>query len=227
MKNFFRRLATAFLLVLFWYGMYCAGIVFFAGALAASCGWIMLKEWPALERETFSLLTFFSIVSPTFLLILWACFFIKNQSSFLFFYPYLGPAMYDTSAYLVGTIFGFHKIFPSISKGKSWEGTLGGLLGLFLFHWSLDYWFSCSLSLSFLFFLSLMIAGSCFAGGACFSVLKRKAQLKDAGNLLPGHGGLLDRFDSIFATIYFLFMLMIIARFFFPIHSRVLLEKLL
>ncbi|HXL01597.1 MAG TPA: phosphatidate cytidylyltransferase [Candidatus Atribacteria bacterium] len=103
----------------------------------------------------------------------------------------------DIFAYLVGRKWGKHKIVPRISPGKSWEGLAGGigmatLTGLIL----------VTPPVSFSLFQGLLagfsIALVSFLGDIWESVLKRRAGVKNSGNFLPGHGGILDRFDSFF-----------------------------
>jgi phosphatidate cytidylyltransferase len=108
----------------------------------------------------------------------------------------------DTGAYVVGRLIGKHKLAPRISPGKTWEGVLGGLLGgvgatfgltLVLDDLPMDMWKALPLG------LLLAIAG--MAGDLVESWLKRTAGAKDSGSLVPGHGGVLDRTDSIVATL--------------------------
>ncbi len=106
----------------------------------------------------------------------------------------------DTGAYLVGRSRGKHKLMPKVSPGKTWEGFVGGV----------------ALSLSATFFLSdllgalerqnwiviaLIISVFSNAGDLVESLLKRNMGVKDSGNFLPGHGGVLDRFDGILLSV--------------------------
>lgn len=111
----------------------------------------------------------------------------------------------DTGAYLIGRKFGKTKLFPSISPKKTWEGSLGGaffgilvsLLNSYLFplyDWRL--WMGMG--------LIIVVFGSW--GDLVESMFKRSLKIKDSGKLLPGHGGVLDRFDGIFISapaVYF------------------------
>ena len=102
----------------------------------------------------------------------------------------------DTGAYLVGSAIGRRRLFPRISPGKSWEGFLGGLAIV-----------ACAALLMSPFFpelawyhrvaLSVVIVGFGTWGDLVESLIKRTAGAKDSGTLLPGHGGILDRFDSV------------------------------
>lgn len=103
----------------------------------------------------------------------------------------------DIFAYVTGSLLGKHKLCPKISPSKTWEGAVGG----FLFAMALAYvwkiWFlPCVGNMKWLVFsVSAVIAG--MAGDLLESTVKRKAGVKDSGAFLPGHGGMLDRFDSV------------------------------
>ena len=101
----------------------------------------------------------------------------------------------DTFAYLVGKAIGKHKLAPSLSPGKTWEGSFGGLIGAILAGMAFSAWIHQPLALG----ISLgVLAGTVGQIGDLFeSALKRERGIKDFGKLLPGHGGVLDRFDSL------------------------------
>ncbi|MBR2067394.1 MAG: CDP-archaeol synthase [Solobacterium sp.] len=103
----------------------------------------------------------------------------------------------DTAAYFFGTFFGKHKFAPKVSPNKTWEGTIGGyLVGAILsFITSLFLLKNMPMSLRIVSSLILPFVG--IVGDLSFSLIKRKFNLKDFGSVLPGHGGLLDRVDSL------------------------------
>lgn len=107
--------------------------------------------------------------------------------------------MSDTGAYCFGSMFGKHRLFPSISPKKSWEGFFGGLLvavgssQLMALNTTLNRWEWLGLS------LIVVLFGTW--GDLVESLLKRQLNIKDSGNMLPGHGGILDRFDSSLLAI--------------------------
>lgn len=112
----------------------------------------------------------------------------------------------DTVAYYVGKAFGRHKLSPSISPGKTVEGALGGLVGNVLI--GALFKTCCFPELGWGYWIILLIGmGTLGQAGDLFeSMLKRSVQQKDSGNILPGHGGLLDRIDALlFAapTLYY------------------------
>lgn len=119
----------------------------------------------------------------------------------------------DVFQYLMGKFFGKHKIVPSISPNKTLEGFLGGVfLTIILSNFLGFFLLNSSILANSLLGLTLGIFG--FFGDVFMSYLKRKTNVKDTGNLLPGHGGLLDRMDSlIFNAPIFFWILPIILKF--------------
>jgi phosphatidate cytidylyltransferase len=108
----------------------------------------------------------------------------------------------DTFAYLAGRSFGKHKLFPSVSPKKTWEGFIGGILGTIGISVLLHYSFGI-FSIPVWMGLALVIAVFGLWGDLIQSMLKRSLDLKDSGTILPGHGGILDRFDSLLFCIPF------------------------
>ncbi|MGI9166411.1 MAG: phosphatidate cytidylyltransferase [Pyrinomonadaceae bacterium] len=103
----------------------------------------------------------------------------------------------DTGAYYVGMAFGKHKLAPSISPGKTWEGVAGGLAASFLMATIAHFWFFRELPLKWAVCLGVVMSLVGIFGDLTESALKRGAGAKDAANILPGHGGSLDRLDSL------------------------------
>lgn len=101
----------------------------------------------------------------------------------------------DSAAYFVGINFGKHKLCPKISPKKSIEGSIGGLAGGLFAATVLSWYFHKPLGLMLLLGSIVVVAGQ--FGDLVESVIKRNADVKDSGNFLPGHGGVLDRFDSL------------------------------
>ncbi|PPK88922.1 phosphatidate cytidylyltransferase [Neolewinella xylanilytica] len=116
----------------------------------------------------------------------------------------------DTGAYLAGSKFGRTPLFPRISPNKTWEGTIGGALTCVLFGYFLHLVFD-EINLIQWLVLAIIVAVFGGLGDLVESMLKRSVGVKDSGNLLPGHGGLLDRFDAFifvipFAAAYILYL---------------------
>ena len=108
----------------------------------------------------------------------------------------------DTFAFIFGSKFGKTKVFPSVSPNKSWEGSIAGLVGAILFMIILFYKdvFGGWLSLSNAITIGFITGGLSQLGDFAESLLKREAGVKDTSNFLQGHGGILDRFDSLAIT---------------------------
>ena len=116
--------------------------------------------------------------------------------------------MNDTGAYCVGSLLGRHKLFPRISPGKSWEGSVGGAIVVLLVAWAIHYFLldpdhtgKAMLSLIECLGLGLVVVIFGTWGDLVESLFKRTLGIKDSGNILPGHGGMLDRFDSSLLAI--------------------------
>ena len=108
----------------------------------------------------------------------------------------------DTGAYCVGSLLGRHKLFPRISPGKSWEGSVGGALFVLAAAWAISYFLDGAI-LTTIQWLGLGLVVAVFGtwGDLVESLFKRTLGIKDSGNILPGHGGMLDRFDSSLIAI--------------------------
>lgn len=127
--------------------------------------------------------------------------------------------MNDTGAYLCGSLLGKHKLFPRISPGKSWEGSIGG--GILVIAIAVLVWYLTDqnqlnqLGLTAIEWAGLGLTVVIFGtwGDLVESLFKRTLGIKDSGNILPGHGGMLDRFDSsllaIPAAVVYLYTIML------------------
>lgn len=139
---------------------------------------------------------------------------------------YMVPALMaawisDTCAYFVGVTMGKHKIVPHLSPKKTWEGCIGGAVGCatlimiyfgFLYMMEVgDYTVNTAVFCSLAFILGFAMSVMSQLGDWLASLIKRMCGIKDYGNLFPGHGGMLDRFDSAFFTIPMGVLLAIIA----------------
>lgn len=113
--------------------------------------------------------------------------------------------IYDTGAYLVGKNFGRHKFFERISPKKTWEGTIGGVVVAIAAAIGL-YYISDGIQVIHLLALTLIVILFGTFGDLAESLFKRSLNLKDSGSILPGHGGILDRFDTIFVSAPFVFL---------------------
>jgi len=107
----------------------------------------------------------------------------------------------DTTAYFVGRAIGRRKLAPSISPGKTVEGTLGGLAGGFAAAVLANYLLGIRLEAALIVPLALLLPIAAVLGDLAESILKRGMRVKDAGHVIPGHGGFLDRLDSLLFTV--------------------------
>lgn len=130
---------------------------------------------------------------------------------YIYFLPFIISWMTDTFAYFSGMLFGKHKLIPAVSPKKTVEGAIGGtLLGVLL---TLLYGFIIGqvsdaspnyLAIGIVAFVVSLLSQ---CGDLIMSLIKRKFEIKDYGKLFPGHGGVLDRFDSIIITASFIYFL--------------------
>jgi len=107
----------------------------------------------------------------------------------------------DSGAYLFGKLFGKHKLAPKVSPGKTWEGLIGGLLTSALISWLFGRYVPLNVVPATLLICSVIAALASVLGDLTESMFKREAGIKDSGSLIPGHGGILDRIDSLTAAV--------------------------
>lgn len=135
------------------------------------------------------------------------------QAVALMFFIAFGAFLQDAFAYFVGRAFGKHQLIARISPHKTIEGALGGWLCAFILSFIYAYFCLKDFSLPFLFILALTLPLAGQLGDLAFSLFKRYFAIKDFSNLIPGHGGVLDRCDSLFfALIYYLCTSALLAR---------------
>ena len=127
-----------------------------------------------------------------------------EKGRFLILIPFIMAFLSDTGAYFVGVTCGKHKMAPIISPKKSWEGFFGGIatamLGMVIYALVMRYAFGSAVNYVAAVLYGLLGALGAVFGDLTLSVVKRQVGLKDYGNLIPGHGGILDRFDSVLIT---------------------------
>jgi phosphatidate cytidylyltransferase len=116
---------------------------------------------------------------------------------------------FDIAAYLFGSYLGKHKLFKRISPEKSWEGFFSGLLVALLVAWPVSLWITEPGLVSWM-IIALLISLAGTAGDLVESMLKRSAGVKDSGTILPGHGGILDRFDSLILSLPLVYLFLIL-----------------
>lgn len=107
----------------------------------------------------------------------------------------------DSGAYMFGKLFGKHKLAPKVSPGKTWEGLIGGLVTSALISWLFGRYAPLNVVPMTLLACSVIAALASVLGDLTESMFKREAGIKDSGHLIPGHGGILDRIDSLTAAV--------------------------
>lgn len=126
----------------------------------------------------------------------------KHQALFLVVLGISCSWLTDTCAYFVGVLFGKHKMTPVISPKKTYEGAIGGIVGCLLLNMLILFLFNKYLFETPLFsylslaLISILLSCSSMCGDLVASVIKRNYGIKDYGKIIPGHGGIMDRFDS-------------------------------
>ncbi len=115
--------------------------------------------------------------------------------------PFVVAFLSDSGAYFIGCRFGRHKLAPTVSPNKSIEGVIGGIafsvIGMLLYCLVMQVAFKATVNYGYALLYGVIGALAGVFGDLCFSVIKRQTGIKDYGNLIPGHGGVLDRFDSM------------------------------
>lgn len=126
--------------------------------------------------------------------------FSDNLGRYLIVIPFIVAFMSDAGAYFVGMKFGKHKLAPVVSPNKTIEGLLGGFAGAMIgmvIYAIVMMLLRFEVNFGFALLYGLIGSGAGTFGDLCFSIIKRQTGIKDYGNLIPGHGGVLDRFDSL------------------------------
>jgi phosphatidate cytidylyltransferase len=209
--EFFKRLVTAIIFGFCFIGAYLHSTTLFSLSMGTILLLILIFEWPKLapikNPLIFLIISLIYPVLPVFILISITVQYRENNL-LLPLYPFLVAWTQDTFGYFVGKLTGHHKICPTISPGKSWEGLIGSILGVSILNIFIiqdlpeinlpDIIYTKTLlALILIVLFSIFLTVFAFLGGFLLSFLKRKQGLKDAGDVLPGHGGFLDRFDSV------------------------------
>lgn len=166
------------------------------------------------DRKLYSIVdTFYLIGSVFFLGVSFSLIILlRNVSLVTLVYLFLITIMTDTYAYIIGSLIGRHKLAEKISPNKSWEGTIfGSIVGTFIATLYFTNFVDSTVSISIVVFMTLFLSVLGQFGDLFFSSIKRYYGRKDFSNILPGHGGILDRFDSVlFVVLGYMFFISII-----------------
>ncbi|ABP67932.1 phosphatidate cytidylyltransferase [Caldicellulosiruptor saccharolyticus DSM 8903] len=166
------------------------------------------KNEVAAKSIVYSIFSFIYVLLPIFFLV--SLYDFENGKK-LIWLPYLVCWATDTFAYFIGITFGKRRVWSSISPKKSLEGFIGGMIGGIIAVW---FYLSilCYAKFDFKVFITGLIAGGglsviAHTGDLFASMLKREQNKKDFGYILPGHGGILDRFDSLIMVAPVIYLL--------------------
>ncbi len=161
--------------------------------------------------------TSFSDVSQCFFSTFYVIFFFIHliliikytDGKFLIWIPIIIAWLSDTMAYTFGRLFGKHKLIPAVSPKKTIEGAIGGVLGgaVFMMIYGVVCAYGFGRNVNWISLIILGVTGAILSqfGDLAASWIKREKGIKDYGNLLPGHGGVMDRFDSVLVVAPFVF----------------------
>jgi len=204
--EFIKRLITGLALGIGFWGVYFyLPPLFFSLVLGLILLLIVLCEWTRFFPTNTAI---FWILLPPYLILPFSLLIMLNHNPLyheLLLILFIIVFSFDTGSYITGTLVGKHHICQSISPKKTWEGMLGGYifacLGFLLLIFERGYntpWWMIGTFTLIVCILSLL-------GDLFESWLKRRANIKDSGTLLPGHGGFLDRFDGILFAVFFFY----------------------
>lgn len=157
--------------------------------LAAIAAYTIFFEWPQFKlwwlTPFYPLLGFIALIT------------LNQMASSLLLLLVVIVSGHDSGAYLVGTFWGRHRLCPAISPKKTWEGVIGGSVVSGLIFWLILPYLNCTINTFAFFLITILLNSGAVAGDLFESYLKRRVRIKDSGKILPGHGGILDRLDSI------------------------------
>lgn len=185
---------------------YMTGLVF-------ACMAIMFIVWLMNYEKANLVMTMTSIFGGVILPIMFSLVIplrMAEKGDYLILMPFLAAWMTDTGAYFAGSFFGRHKLCEKISPKKTVEGAIGGIVVCIVTLVLFAYFIKLDVNLIAFGAISLVLSVLAQAGDLSFSIIKREYNIKDYGFIMPGHGGVLDRFDSTMFTIpatYFLLMI--------------------
>ncbi len=178
-------------------------------AKVAAIGWVLATLWiffPALGQQKSVLHTIIKLLAGVFVIaVTWVAMVnlhaqAEHGPRWLLYFMFL-IWIADSGAYFAGRAFGKHKLAPVVSPGKTWEGVAGAVVMVLIYSLTAQYWLPVSEdNLMPVILLSLFLVPVSVIGDLFESLMKRQSGIKDSGTLLPGHGGVMDRIDSMTAV---------------------------
>ncbi|MBT4478539.1 MAG: phosphatidate cytidylyltransferase [Flavobacteriales bacterium] len=201
-KTLKRALSGAVYVAIMWFGTSYSEFTF--RLLFAIIGILSLYEMWKLRKGRTSFISYLYVIIPLSL--------IHQIDTELILFMFILTWTFDTFAYLLGVKFGKHKILPSVSPKKSWEGFFGGfiftIIASYITYNYFDIYFDfSSIKLPLIIIMSIILPFTATIGDFIESHYKREAGVKDSGNFIPGHGGILDRMDAFMISIPILYIL--------------------
>ena len=193
--------STAFLHNLAGERFLAAYLLAFLAAMALPVAELYGKQGTGFQNIAFSFLAILYIAVP-FTLLMYLPYCVAGEwTPGIVFLPFLLVWVNDTFAYLAGASLGRHKLFPAVSPNKSWEGFVaGGAATLAAGTWVTPLLARDLPRVDMIVIATIVVLFAVY-GDLIESLFKRAARVKDSGSFLPGHGGILDRFDAIFFTV--------------------------
>lgn len=171
----------------------------------------MILEYKKITFEKICMVFLISLIVPIFFLQIVKVRLLQN-GEFLIYLIFIASFVTDAMAYFVGTAVGMHKFAPHISPNKTLEGAIGGLLGgglgFVVFGYCMEYLFFFKPNYMYLFLFGLISAVVAEIGDLAASAIKRQFAIKDYGDIMPGHGGVMDRFDSVLFVAPFIYLIL-------------------
>lgn len=160
---------------------------------------ISIYEMWMLRKEKTKILSFLYVIVPFIL--------VHQINQEVIVYLFILVWTFDTFAYLFGIKFGKNKILATISPKKSWEGFVAGFVFTMIGSYFFLNYFELFNSIKHPFIISLFLPFTATIGDFIESYYKRQAKVKDSGNFIPGHGGMLDRMDAVMITIPVIYLI--------------------
>lgn len=183
-------------------------LIFFILLFLLSIWELYRKHTHALQNLALGIYALFYITLPFALLIYFPYLCSGKWQPAIIFLPFLLVWLNDTFAYLFGSAFGKHKLFPRISPKKSWEGAIGGGVITILTGFALSHYID-GLRPADTIIISILVVVFGSFGDLIESMFKRCIEIKDSGHIMPGHGGVLDRLDSILFALPAIFVYLV------------------
>lgn len=179
---------------------FCAPNIYLA-LLGGVMFWVLAIEWPTvlgmrLVNPGFWIISLMYPIS-SFVTLMYLTSRFAVTWPIIPLYPFIAASVVDMAGYFVGNLIGRHRCAPRISPNKTWEGLIGGVVALYAANFFLLWIHGRSCNVPLMWVSTPILAASAIFGDLLISWLKRRQGLKDTGSILPGHGGLLDRLDSV------------------------------